>query len=168
MGDPSISACTMRSVDRRHFVRGTGAAIVTGVLAGCTGGGDGDGGGETTPPQQIDDYLSGANNYGGTISDQTGKSEVTIDVGAGNGLSFGPAAVRIGTGTTVVWEWTGQGGSHNVVAAEDSDSQFRSGDPTAESGHTFEKSFDDAGIQLYYCNPHRAQGMLGAIEVVKG
>lgn len=156
----------MRDLSRRHFVRGTGAAIVVGTLAGCTGGDGGDGGGEATPSQQVEDYLSDANNYDGTLSDQTGESEVTIDVGAGNGLAFGPAAVRIDTGTTVVWEWTGQGGAHNVVSADDSDSEFRSGDATSESGNTFEQSFDSTGTQLYYCEPHRAQGMRGAIEVV--
>ncbi|OYR61676.1 halocyanin, partial [Halorubrum sp. E3] len=67
----------------------------------------------------------------------------------------------------VVWEWTGQGGAHNVASAEDSESDFESGDAVSEEGNTFEQSFDNTGIQLYYCTPHEAVGMLGAIEVVE-
>ncbi|MUW14433.1 halocyanin domain-containing protein, partial [Halorubrum sp. CBA1125] len=90
-------------------------------------------------------------------------------VGAGDvGFAFDPAAIRVDAGTTVVWEWTGEGGAHNVVSAEGSNSQFDSGQQVEEQGHTFEQTFDSAGIELYYCTPHRANGMLGAIEVVEG
>ncbi|TVT94158.1 plastocyanin/azurin family copper-binding protein, partial [Haloferax volcanii] len=54
----------------------------------------------------------------GGYEDLRGQSEVTIEVGAeGNGgaLAFSPAGVWIDTGTTVTWEWTGEGGGHNVV-----------------------------------------------------
>ena len=79
------------------------------------------------------------------------------------GLAFGPAAVHVDPGTTVAWEWTGAGGSHNVVAKDGSYESEMQGN----EGDTFEQSFDNTGIQLYYCLPHETVGMLGAIEVVE-
>jgi serine/threonine-protein kinase len=158
----------MRDLSRRRFVHGTGAAMAVGALAGCSGNGNGNGDGDDgAPPQAIDDHLSGANGYDGSIADMTGESEVSIDVGAGsNAIAFDPAAVRISAGTTVVWEWTGDGGGHNVASVEGSESDFNS-DIVDEEGHTFEQSFDDTGVQLYVCEPHKAQGMKGAIDVVE-
>lgn len=151
--------------DRRTFVRVTAAAVGTGALAGCIGenGIDPD----DDVPSEIHDFLDGASVYDGSIADATGESEVRIDVGAGNGLAYDPAAVRVDAGTTVVWEWTGQGGSHDVAATDDADSSFQSDLMSAE-GETFEHTFDEAGIHLYVCGPHRGQGMLGAIEVTDG
>ncbi|SMO69693.1 halocyanin domain-containing protein [Halorubrum cibi] len=168
-----------RQLSRRRYVVGTGAALTTGALAGCSGGGGGDGGsggdgsaGEPADdvPSEIDDYLSEneARLYEGTIADYTGEDEVVVDVGAGEvGFAFDPAAIRIDAGTTVVWEWTGQGGAHNVASAEGSDASFDSGDAIGEEGTTFERTFEEAGIQLYYCTPHQANGMHGAIEIVE-
>jgi len=54
--------------------------------------------------------------------DRTGQEAMTIEVGAeGNGgaLAFGPAAVQVDPGTTVVREWTGEGGQHNVVVRDE-------------------------------------------------
>jgi len=55
-----------------------------------------------------------------------------------------------------------------VVSTEDSASSFDSGEAVSEEGATFEQSFDNTGIQLYYyCTPHQSVGMLGAIQVVE-
>jgi halocyanin-like protein len=181
-------------LSRRRYVAGTGAALALGTLAGCSGGGgdggdgsdgsdgsdggdgsDGSDGGDSGDageslddvPSAIDDYLTDARLYEGTIADYTGQDQVTVSVGAGEGLAFDPAAIRITSSTTVVWEWTGQGGAHNVASAEGSESDFDSGDAVGEEGTTFEQSFDSTGIQLYKCTPHQGVGMLGAIEVVE-
>ena len=130
---------------------------------GGDGGSSGSDGGDTQYLSQEPDYggwLSGANNYEQTV-DATGRDEVTISVGAGDGLSFGPAAVAVSTGTTVVWEWTGQGGGHNV-SAESGD--FES-ETVQEEGHTFEYTFEETGTQEYVCTPHSAVGMKGAVVV---
>ena len=128
------------------------------MLAGCSGNGTG----------AIEDHLSEAKNYDGSIADETGQSEVTIDVGAGSDdKAFDPAAVRIDAGTTVVWEWTGEGGRHNVSSVDDSDTSFRSGGTTDEAGTTYEYTFDAAGTQLYVCEPHEPVGMKGGIDVVE-
>lgn len=113
----------------------------------------------------VDDYLSDTNNYDGTITDSTGQSEVSVAVGAegnGGGFAFGPPAVRVDTGTTTVWSWTGKGGLHNVVAE---DGTFNSGDPVSGSDVTFEYTFSESGTWLYFCNPHKALGMKGAVVV---
>jgi len=126
-----------------------------------------------TAPNKIDDYLieGDARLYDRTMADYAALDEfvkeVVIEVGAGDfGFAFAPPAVRINTGTTVVWEWTGEGGAHNVVSEDTSAIQFNSGDPIDEQGYTFEQTFETAGIQLYYCTPHKANGKIGAIDVV--
>ena len=164
---------------------------IVGGLAGCSTAGeenDGGGGGETetqtatptstptrtetaTPsgenevPSEVTEWLSDVGNYDGTVADRTGQNEVSVTTGAeGNdgNFAFEPAAVRIETGSTVTWEWTGKGGSHNVVA--DSGADFES-DLVSEEGFTFEQTFESSGVITYYCTPHRGVGMKGAIIV---
>ena len=98
------------------------------------------------------------------IVDRRGKSSVEITVGAkGNGgnYAYGPAAVRVDSGTTVVWKWNGKGGSHNVAAQEGGfESEMHS-----DAGATFEHTFDSSGVSKYYCTPHKAMGMKGAVVV---
>jgi halocyanin-like protein len=153
----------MRDISRRRFVRGTGAAVAASALAGC--GSDGGDGNDGDVPESIADHMEGANEYDGSLEDQTGEDEVTVEVGAGDGFAFDPAAVRVDAGTTVVWEWTGEGSQHNVSSTGESDADFQS-DLYEQAGEHFEQSFDQAGTQLYVCQPHEGQGMRGAIEVV--
>jgi halocyanin-like protein len=120
-------------------------------------GGGGGGGG----PPDFGGWLDDANNYSEVV-DLRGESEPTVEVGVGsNGLAFGPAAVHVDNGATVTWEWTGEGGSHNVVHQ---DGNFES-DLTGEAGATFTHTFDEDGIYNYYCDPHRSAGMLGSVVV---
>ncbi|XVH31711.1 halocyanin domain-containing protein [Haloferacaceae archaeon DSL9] len=111
------------------------------------------------------DWFSDVPNYEGTY-DYTGREEVTVAVGAGeNGLVFEPAAILVDPGTTVVWEWTGEGGAHNVV---DEGGAFESELLEAEGetfSVTFEDQFEDEGIYRYYCEPHLGSGMKGAVAV---
>ena len=97
-----------------------------------------------------------------SVADRTDQSEVTVQVGtSGNGpaFGFGPAAVRVDPGTTVVWEWTGEGGQHDAVAG---DGSFES--PLQQEG-TFEHTFESAGVTKYACTPHKTMGMKGAVIV---
>jgi len=132
---------------RRELLAGVSAAAAAG-LAGCTGTllPGGDGGGDDAAPV-----------------DRTGEERVAVAVGADGGFSFAPAAVRVDAGTTVVWEWTGVGGSHNVV---DRGGAFDSGLAAAE-GHTFEREFATPGTYEYVCTPHQTRDMEGVIEVVE-
>jgi halocyanin-like protein len=67
----------------------------------------------------------------------------------------------VSPGTTVVWTWTGAGGSHNVVAE---DGSFES-DLVVAEGHAFSHTFEEPGTVRYVCTPHRALGMKGVVVV---
>ena len=159
-------------LSRRTFV-GAAAALAAG-LAGCSGGStsdtsesgdssdDADANGDG-PASAFDGYLANASNYDG-VADETGSSEVTVTVGAeanGGNWGYGPAALRVSTGTTVVWEWSGRGGPHDVVAEDGSfSSEQRNG-----TGHTYTQTFGEPGVVKYYCTPHRTLGMKGVVVV---
>ncbi|MEF8787021.1 MAG: halocyanin domain-containing protein [Haloarculaceae archaeon] len=165
------------SVSRRRFMQaaaGTAtAAAATGTATaqettteggnettGTEDGGGGGGGGGGEP--DLGGFLDDANNFDGNVVDKTGQDEVTVNVGAGSsGLAFGPAAVHVDNGATVVWEWTGEGGAHNVV--EQGDEVFNSGSP--KTSGTYEYTFEEDGIYNYVCVPHEASGMLGVVVV---
>jgi len=166
--------------DRRRFLELGGIAAAT-ALAGC--GSFGGGSGNVTPTDRatetatdtpggtpsaaaIDygDWFAETDNFDGTTVDARGQDSLTVTVGApgnsGGAFAFDPPAVHVDPGTTVTWEWTGDGGTHNVVAENGA---FRSGDPTDEAGHTFEFTFDSEGLFKYFCDPHRGLGMRGAV-----
>jgi halocyanin-like protein len=168
------------SVSRRRFMQaaagttaaaaatGTATAQENGTEAGNettasgnetdSGGGGGGGGGQP----DLGGFLDDANNFDGSIADRRGQDEVVVEVGAGSsGLAFGPAAVHVDNGATVVWEWTGEGGAHNVV--EQGNEVFNSG--SAKSSGTYEYTFEEDGIYNYVCIPHEASGMLGVVVV---
>jgi halocyanin-like protein len=134
----------------------TGAAPASAASETTEGGGGGGGGGKP----DLGGYLDGANNFSGSVTDMTGQDEVTVDVGAAGGLAYGPAAVHVDNGATVTWEWTGEGGSHNVVNEA---GEFDSGS-TKASG-TYEYTFESDGIYKYFCTPHKGSGMKGVIVV---
>jgi len=130
-----------------------------------TESGNGGGGGTVAVPSEVSDYLSETSNFDGSLADMTGQSSVTVEVGvSGNNgnFAYGPAAIAVDSGTTVTWEWTGQGSQHNVVAESGGD--FES-ELVGESGHTFEQTFEESGVVTYYCTPHEALGMKGAVVV---
>jgi halocyanin-like protein len=151
-----------------------------------TGGTDEDGGNGDGAPL-IDEYpvveewlteteLGGADDsWDGSIADETGTDTVTVDVGSeGNGgaFAYGPSAVAISVGTTVEWDWTGEGNPHNVEAlpAEqlgESDFEFSSGEAVDGSGVQYTRAFEETGIALYHCEPHYSLGMKGAVVVVE-
>ena len=141
---------------RRDFLRVAGGSAAVGTAAATA-----------TPAAaqaSFDGWMSDVGNYS-EVTDATGQSEVTITVGAqGNGgaFAFGPPAVQVDPGTTIVWEWNGEGGQHNVVAEEGG--EFES-ELTAEAGFTFEQTLESEGVVKYFCQPHRALGMKGVVVV---
>ncbi|SHH03307.1 halocyanin domain-containing protein [Halobaculum gomorrense] len=145
-------------MSRRSVLR---SAVAGGVAAAA-------GGAASTPAAaqsggSLAEWFSNTDNYDGVV-DRTGQSSVTVEVGVeanGGYYGFGPAAVRVDPGTTVTWEWTGQGSTHNVVAEGGA---FES-ELVAEAGHTFEHAFESAGVYRYACTPHKPLGMKGAVVV---
>jgi len=73
-----------------------------------------------------------------------------VKVGSG-GLKFSPNDLTIQVGDTV--HWTSTGGTHNVVA---DDGSFRNGNPGPNIN--FSKTFNSAGVILYYCEQHSSPG----------
>ena len=173
------------------MLRASGLTAVAGVagLAGCTSGSDQSSGGDTPTAESspttaeptesdgggsggdggsgeaasFDGWFDNTDNVDGVV-DETGADAVTVEVGTeanGGAYGFGPAAVRVSTGTTVTWEWTGEGASHNVAAE---DGSFES-ELVGEAGHTFEHTFEESGTTKYACTPHEAMGMKGAVVV---
>jgi halocyanin-like protein len=181
----------MTDFERRTVLKAGGAALTIG-LAGCladgrgvpgraespeeeedgTGdgtGGDGTGDGSTTPEQpgmqtQIDNHLSDTSNYD-TVQDYTGQGSVEVINGDVEGteqpFAFGPAAIQVDSGAEVTWTWSG-GTGHSVTHTNGS--MFDSGVQTGD-GTTFSQTFDEEGLYLYHCIPHRSLGQKGAIVV---
>jgi len=113
-----------------------------------------------------DGWFDDALNFDGTV-DMTGEDEVHVGVGAGDiGLAFDPAAIHVDPGTTVVFEWTGEGGGHNVAERE-ADERYES-ERTDEAGTTYEVTYETDGISRYVCVPHIDNGMVGAVAVGDG
>jgi halocyanin-like protein len=140
-----------RSVSRRGFLTAVAGTAATAGAAGTA-----------AAQPSFDGWMSDVGNYS-EVADATGQDEVTVTVGAqGNGgnFAFDPPAVQVDPGTTVVWEWTGEGGQHNVVAEEGGD--FES-ELSAEEGFTFEQTFDSEGVAKYFCQPHLGLGMKGVV-----
>jgi halocyanin-like protein len=142
---------------------GTTTADGETTAAGTTTGGGGGSLGSGTP--DLGGYLDDVGNYDGNIETFPNQSTVTVQVGTeGNGgnFAFSPPAIHVANGTTVQFEWTGEGGGHNVVAESEA---FNSGSTVAEAGVNFEHTFSEDGVYQYYCNPHKASGMKGVVVV---
>lgn len=173
-------------VSRRTFMRTAGgAAAAAGVAAGAPGTavgqedngeedngeaedgeegeGEADGGGGDVVPSWP---TAVENGNLGTYEDARGREEVTVLVGADDdGLAFDATQLWVDPGTTVTWEWTGQGGGHNVETVE-GPAELGS-EVTDEEGFTYsyEVTEDDEGITHYYCAPHDAVGMHAGLAV---
>jgi len=149
-------------VSRRAFMRTAGGAAAAAGAATATAG--------TAAAQEVEpDWPSATEGNVGSYTDARGQDSVTISVGAGEqGLAFDPTLVWVDEGTTITWEWTGAGGSHNVQTVEGGGpASLDSGDPVGEEGATYEyeTSSEDAGITHYHCVPHTAVGMHAGLAV---
>lgn len=157
-------------MNRRAFVRSVGTISVGGMasLAGCSDDQPSDPGDEYVPSEpNYQGWFENVSNYEGTI-DARGQSSYRVEVGVkgSNGFYyFGPAAVAVSPGTEVTWEWTGKGGTHNVLSTSGA---FTSGKLVDEAGHTFAHTFDNPGVYRYLCSPHKSLGMKGSIFVTLG
>jgi halocyanin-like protein len=151
-----MSANDERAVGRRTALKTIAAAAAAGTVGTVATG-------SAAAQTDLSDWLGDVGNFDG-VADRTGQDEVTVEVGVqGNGgaFGFGPAAVRVDPGTTVIWEWTGEGTPHNVVAEGGS---FES-ELISEAGATFEQTFESEGVTRYACTPHKPMGMKGAVIV---
>ena len=148
--------------------------ITSGMKGAVVVGGDGGGGDQQDAvPAEYGDWFTGdapggpVGNFDGSTVDRTGEDEVAVTVGAdGNGgtFAFGPPAVRVSPGTTVTFEWVSN--THNVVVEAQPDGADWAGYEDIENeGFSFDATFETVGVYTYYCDPHLASGMKGAIVV---
>ena len=145
----------------------TGNETATGTESGTESGGGGGGGGSAGPPD-FGGYLDPVGNFSGpdSVVDARGQDTVTVEVGVeanGGAYGFGPAAVHVDNGATVEFEWTGEGGGHNVVSQ--GDGPLDSGNAVTSSGINYEHTFESDGVYNYYCSPHQSLNMKGAVVV---
>jgi halocyanin-like protein len=122
------------------------------------------------PPESgypdLDRWLVDVEAYDGSLVDATGRETVTVTVGAeGNGsaFAFDPVAVKLESGTTVQWDWTGNGGSH---AVEFQSLDVDTPEVTNEPGVNYEYTFSETGTYRYACIPHRSLGAKAGVVVV--
>jgi len=151
-------------VSRRAFIRtagGAAAAVGTTAAAGTAAGQS-----ENVEP----DWPSGVTSGNlGSYRDARGEDAVTVAVGAGEqGLAFDPTQLWVDLGTTITFEWTGNGGAHNVQTVDGGGpASLDSGNPVGDEGATYEYEVteEDAGITHYHCVPHTAVGMHAGLAV---
>jgi len=163
-------------MNRREFVQTAGGATAGVATLGAAGpaaaqegteSGGGEGGGGDTAPD-YGGFLDSVGNFSGPGStvDATGQGTVTVEVGVqanGGAYGFGPPAVHVDNGATVEWEWTGNGGGHNVKSADSG--PLDSGSSTSSAGVNYKHTFEEDGIYNYVCVPHEGLGMKGSIVV---
>ena len=144
-------------VSRRWFLKGAaGAGAGTAVIASQPAAAQ-----EERP--DFDGFLDDSD---GGYEDARGEDEVTVTVGAEGNQgpnAFSPAGLWIDVGTTVNWEWTGDG-AHNV-RADEGPADFNSGAPLQEDEFSFTFEEEHAGVTKYVCDPHIGVNMFGAIAV---
>ncbi|MFB6139552.1 MAG: plastocyanin/azurin family copper-binding protein [Halosimplex sp.] len=152
-------------MNRREFLRtaggATGGATAVAAGAGTAAAQEGGGGGGSTKPV-FPSYVDGAK--GGTYKDLRGESEVTVEVGAGDGLAFMPTKIWIDPGTKVTYKWVSSG--HDVLPKTKPDgAEWEGHQPIESSGFTYSHTFETGGMYTYYCQPHESLGMKGAVAV---
>ncbi|MFB6139541.1 MAG: plastocyanin/azurin family copper-binding protein [Halosimplex sp.] len=150
-------------VSRRAFLRaGAGATAVAAGAGTAAGQEEGGGGGGGSAKPKWPSYVSGAK--GGAYKDLRGESEVTVEVGAGDGLAFMPTKIWIDPGTKVTYKWVSSG--HDVLPKTKPDgAEWEGHQPIESSGFTYSHTFETGGMYTYYCQPHESLGMKGAVAV---
>lgn len=155
---------TFVPMTRRQFTTAAAAAGVL-TLAGCLASGERPADAPMLPTEpEYGAWFDGVSTYHGTV-DYRGREAVEIGVGTPGDMgyfTFAPVAVAVSPGTTVTWRWTGKGGGHDVVA---DNGAFASGELVSRADHVFSYTFDAPGVYKYFCTPHRAMGMRGAVFV---
>ncbi len=159
------------SGSRRDYLL-TALAVVAVGAAGCIGDDDDEEPvDERTPEEVTVDWVSPADNVDdeADIVDWTGEASIVIEHGhtgdEGNYISE-PGIVRIDSGTEVTWEWVSHG--HTVTEVIDEGATIEDWDDHDEvegEGYEHTTTFDEPGIVIYECIPHRAQFHRGAIIV---
>ena len=111
--------------------------------------------------------ASAATAAAGSAAAQEGGGGKTVEVGPGNN-KFAPESIQVKPGTTVTWNWKSD--NHNIVVSSQPSGANWQGtkggkSKTYNTGHTYTHSFQTKGTYEYFCQPHKALGMTGSVEV---
>ncbi len=87
---------------------------------------------------------------------QSGTIEVQV-----RATSFSPSQVTITPGSTI--RWVNQGSILHTVTPDGHSEWERA--TLSNAGETFSHTFREEGVYAYFCEPHRAVGMVGTIRV---
>lgn len=176
--------------NRREFLQIAAAGLALG-LAGCSSEGSADDSATDTPDesdgnQQAQEESGGASGEQRTEEtpgdqDSHGSHDVPAEpsptaavpmTSGDDGTHFASDIVWVEAGGTV--EWTLESGTHTSTAYHpNADRPLRIPDGAepwdsgilSEARETFSHTFDRAGVYGYYCRPHQAAGMVGAVIV---
>ncbi|MFB6093190.1 MAG: plastocyanin/azurin family copper-binding protein [Haloquadratum sp.] len=102
-----------------------------------------------------------------------GGKTVTVAVGPGGDFVFTPGTnepLRIAPGTTVKFVW--ESDNHNIVVSSQPEGANWKGAPGGpakvyNTGYTYTHTFTTKGTYEYFCQPHKALGMVGTIIVTE-
>ncbi|MFB6253632.1 MAG: plastocyanin/azurin family copper-binding protein, partial [Halobacteriaceae archaeon] len=105
---------------------------------------------------------------GATTSATAQEGPVTVEVGPNGSNKFVPEQVYITPGTTVKWVWKSAG--HNIVVGSQPDAANWQGTPGGPGKlynppYTYTHTFEVKGKYHYWCQPHKALGMVGDVIV---
>lgn len=131
-------------------------AMLSAATAGCSGGGGG-GGGAGSPT--IPDAPPSDPPPSTPPSDPPATGTVVVNL-TGN-LSFDPPQVRIARGATI--RWVNQVNLFHTITPDGHSEWTRQ--EMNDAGDAFEHAFNRSGTFRYFCEPHRAFGMIGTITV---
>ncbi|NHN63917.1 halocyanin [Haloarcula sp. JP-Z28] len=181
--------------NRRQFL-GALTAVVTGTIAGCSGGDSG----ESSPTATATATQVSARTATATPTDSvttstetatptetptptetatstetpasTGTSvdaEQEVAVAPGS-FSFAPETFEVPAGSTVLWVW--EAGGHNVKSTATPEGSDWTGTPgddgkTYSSGYEYAYTFEVPGEYEYHCVPHQSIGMTGSFTVTE-
>ena len=171
-------------LSRRGFVVGTvGAAAIVGASATAFAQedddedeGEDDENGDEEEEEAADDEEEDDENGDEDDEDEDDEDEDDEDEAPATGPTevvevgdnyFEPDDLAIEPGTTVRWEWVGDG--HNIEPSGIPDeSDWEGHMPLEDTGFEYEYTFNVEGDYHYVCTPHVGVGMVADIEVGEG
>ena len=86
---------------------------------------------------------------------------VDVTMGSGGGLAFNPPELTVNAGETV--RFVNDLLNHNVIVADHPELSHE--DLAYGTNESFEITFAEPGDYEYWCEPHKAAGMVGKIHV---
>ena len=107
----------------------------------------------------------------GVTPEYATEDDLPVTVGEGGALTFSPGTVRplrVPAGTEVGFVWDSD--NHNVRVRDQPEEAEWSGTPgdaakMYDEGYEYSHTFETAGIYWFYCQAHKAAGMVGVIVV---